>query len=159
MGKCGDEDNREKANARRRLYRAANRESDLAYKRRYRQEHREQCNASKRRYHKKYRDKEQAYQRRWRRNNPDKRRIYALRRQANKRNLPNTLTNEEARHLLAIGHTMYPGEELHLDHIVPLSRGGGTTYANTHAIPARINCSKQDALPEEAYQQLVLSAD
>ena len=78
------------------------------------------------------------------------------RRKARKKALPDTLTTEQAEHLLVIGRAVYPGEELHLDHIVPLSRDGGTTLANMHAIPARLNQSKNDALPQEIYKQLTL---
>lgn len=75
------------------------------------------------------------------------------RRRARLRALPDTLTPSQAEHLLRIGQATYPGEELHLDHIVPLSKGGGTTYANVHAIPASINLSKSDKLPDEIYEQ------
>lgn len=95
---------------------------------------------------------------RWRGGISNNSAIYSARYQGRKRNLPDTLTAEQAEELLAIGQATYPGKELHLDHVVPLSKGGGTTYANMHAIPARLNLSKRDALPREIYRQLELEA-
>jgi 5-methylcytosine-specific restriction endonuclease McrA len=89
----------------------------------------------------------------WAKNNPEKKAAKYARREAQKRRLPDTLTIRQAVHLFTIGQAMYPDERLHLDHIVPLSKGGGTTLANMHAIPARLNCSKNDALPQEVYKQ------
>jgi len=89
--------------------------------------------------------------------NRNKYRIWEKRREkALKHNLPATLTPDQAELLLMIGRATYPGEELHLDHMVPVSKGGGTTMANTHYIPARLNYSKYDKLPQGAYRQLGL---
>ncbi len=82
--------------------------------------------------------------------------VRVARYRARKRSLPDTLTEEQTRRLLIIGQQMYPGEKLHLDHIVPVSKNGGTTLANIHAIPASLNAYKHDKLPEEIYQQAEL---
>jgi len=125
-----------------RQYYEANKERLLAYKRQHYRNHREE-----------YRE----HNRRWWKNNPEKAAMIRGRRYARSYANPNTLTGEEAKQLLAIGQALYPGQELHLDHIVPLSRGGGTTLANIHAIPAKTNIAKGDTLPGEIYEQLELA--
>ena len=55
-----------------------------------------------------------------------------------------------------IGEAQYPGEPLHLHHIVPLSRGGGHTWGNISFVPAPLNIYIGDALPQEIYKQLRL---
>lgn len=96
--------------------------------------------------------------RRWRQENPGKERALKARRRARETAVPSTLTPVQAERLLDIGRAMYPGEQLHLDHIVPLSKGGGTTLANMRAIPASLNLSKHDKLPEDVYEQQPLWA-
>lgn len=111
------------------------------------------------------------YGRNWLKRNPEKRRasvrkyyethreqarLSCLRRRAKVANLPNTLTSRGMEQLLAIGQGTYPGEKLHLDHFIPVSSSGGLTRANTHFIPAGLNMSKQDKLPQEIYAQLSL---
>jgi 5-methylcytosine-specific restriction endonuclease McrA len=125
----------------------------LADKRRYKEENREKILADQRCDYADHREQYRAYYRHWQKENPEVGKAKQARREARKRNLPDTLTSEQAEHLLVIGKAMYPGEKLHLDHIVPLSKGGGTTLANMHAIPARLNCSKYDKLPGETYKQ------
>lgn len=95
-------------------------------------------------------------QKRWREQNPERRKGIEARRQARKRNLPDTLTEDQRKQLLVVGQATHPGEDLHLDHIVPLKHGGGTTLANMHYIPAGVNVFKKDRLPQEIYEQLEL---
>jgi len=151
-------------------YRGRHREEKAIYNRRYREEHREDLQAYERQRYQNDATRAKA-NRRWALEHPEKMREYncrylqknpkkgitdQARRKAQKRSLPDTLTTAQSDHLLTIGQSMYPGEELDLDHIVPLSKGGGTTLANMHAIPARLNESKADKLPEEVYKQEVL---
>lgn len=172
------QEHREEISARMHNWYEATREKRLAqhhrwleqnpdYFRRYYIEHREECRVSRRSYYETHREERVAAQSRWREENPDYARRYRqenperdalskARRKARKLIVPNTLTAKEVIHLLAIGQAVYPEESLNLDHVVPLSKGGGTTLANCHYIPARLNGSKKDALPEEVYQQLIL---
>lgn len=83
--------------------------------------------------------------------------ILAALRRARKRNLPDTLTPEELNRLLVIGKATHFGEKLALDHFIPVIKGGGTTLANTHYIPAWLNSSKRDKLPQEVYKQLTFA--
>lgn len=166
-----------------RAWRRKHREELAARARRYYQEHKEQEAARNRRWReqnpekvrnrmRRFREKNPEYERRWRENNLERARAHCRRwrkanlekdalraacRRARKRLLPATLTAEQAERLLAIGRATYPGEDLHLDHVVPLNEGGGTTMANIHAIPANLNCSKSNKLPQEVYGQLLLS--
>lgn len=110
----------------------------LAYAKHYRQENAEIARAACRR---------------WQRENAERVAMLGARRKARKHHLPDTLTSRQTKQLLEIGQAIYPSEALHLDHIVPLSKGGGTTYANMHAIPAKLNQIKHDKLPEEVYKQ------
>jgi len=156
---------------------------ELCYKRQWRAEHPERVKASSRAWRTQHPERARAFNRAWRENNPEKvrdsrnpsyhalyyrankdkwrippeeRRIREAIRRARKQGLPSTLTAAQTESLLAIGQATYPGEKLHLDHIVPISSGGGTTRANIHAIPASLNMSKGNKLPEEVYQQLSL---
>lgn len=142
-------------------------EANPDYYRHYYIEHREEGQAARRRNYKAHREERIAAQRRrrkanpdygrhYRQENPEKDALHHARRKAHKLTVPDTLTRQQIICLLAIGRAVYPGEQLHLDHVVPLSKGGGTTLANTHYIPARLNGSKKDALPQDAYQQLTL---
>lgn len=150
-----------------REWRKENLERARATDRRRRERDADKIRVRKRAYYQRHREEICAYVRRWREAHPGYNEAYRkqnlkafalneARRRARKRLLPDTLTPEQAEQLLAVGHATYPGEKLHLDHIVPLSKGGGTTRANMHAIPASLNQSKRDRLPEEAYQQIGL---
>jgi len=145
--------NRKEALLRMRRWGENNRDKKAANHRRWQRENRDKVNATNRRWQRDNREKATARVRRWRRENPERATATRARRRAREQMLPDTLTPEQARQLIDIGRTIYPEEELHLDHIVPVSRGGGTTFANMRAIPASLNCSKQDALPEEVYRQ------
>lgn len=144
------EEHREKIAANRRRYYQEHREEILAYSRRWRQENPDYM----RRWRAEHREDRAAYMRHWQKENPQKLAAKVARRRARKNIAPDTLTADDMEWLLEIGRTTYPGEELHLDHIVPVSRGGGTTLANMQAIPASVNLSKGDALPQDVYEQL-----
>lgn len=132
------------------------REANPDYHRLYLRRFREANPDYYRRYYQKNKEKHLALCRCYREENPEKRAAFWARHEARKKALPDTLTLEQAEYLFMIGRAMYPGEKLSLDHIVPLSKGGGTTLANIHAIPTSLNCSKHDALPQEIYRQLGL---
>ena len=119
----------------------------------YHWEHREEILTRKRNYHKEHQKEGLAYEREYYQKHPERILSKNARRQARKRNLPDTLTAGQAIQLLAIGQATYPGQKLELDHVVPITKGGGTTLANTHYIPMILNRSKGNKLPEELYQQ------
>ena len=152
-------------------WRKENPERRAAYDRRYYQKHRGRVLARAHCYREAHREEEAANSRRWQKANPEKCRASvrlwaqanpekivaktALRR-ARKQALPDTLTSKQAEQLFIIGRATYPEQELELDHVVPLSKGGGTTLANMHAIPASLNQGKHNKLPQEVYEQLEL---
>lgn len=131
---------------------ANHREQVLAYAKDYREEHRQERLI----YREKWYRANQDYFPRWRKNNPDKIRAQSQQRKAWEQSAYCDLSLDDIEEILAIGHAVYPGEDLHLDHVVPISKGGNTTRANIHAIPARMNQSKGNKLPSEAYGQLAL---
>jgi len=139
-------------------YYEEHREESLAYQRQYRQENGEKVAASNRRHYQKHRGIYATNSKRWVKENPERAAAIKARRRAREKRVPDTLTTEQSERLLTIGQAMYPGEKLHLDHIVPISRGGGTTRANIHFIPATVNHRKGNKLPQETYRQERLGA-
>ena len=127
------------------------------YNCRYNQEHRKEQAARMRHYYKnceEYREADLARSRRWTKENHDKKAAHAANRRAREKAVANTLTSERLKFERRIGEATYPGEELHLHHIVPIGRGGGHTWGNIVFIPSSLNLSIRDKLPEEVYKQL-----
>lgn len=175
-------ENRERLLAQRNRYNQEHREARCQYARDYYQKYQDKVLANCRRYYQDHRDKVKIrhlhwreknpnYSRRWAKENPERVRMLncrwgrqnperkaasEARRKARKQNLPNTLTEGERKELFLIGQATYPNQKLHLDHVVPISKGGGTTRANVHYIPAKVNLSKKDKLVAEIYIQLPL---
>lgn len=164
MGDEGRTKRQERAADYQHRWRIANPDKARAIDRRYREKHsdrrrsyweghREELAIYQRRWVKENCERVAAIHRRYAQENPEKMVAKQALREARKKALPDTLTPEQAEHLLRIGQAMYPGEKLALDHIVPISKGGGTTWANTHFIPRWLNLIKHTALPSEAYEQ------
>lgn len=128
-------------------------EAARAHGRRHHWKHRRRRLLYNREWYRANRNEQLARHREWSSQNPDKIALNQARRRARERQVPETLTPQQAELLFCIGETMYPGKELHLDHIVPISKGGGTTLANMQAIPAALNLFKGDKLPREVYIQ------
>lgn len=152
-----------------RRWRRENPEKEAAVKRRYAKRHPEKVAASKRRWQRENPEKVAASTRRWEENNPERvaarQRRYCqanpekmaaknARRAARRRNAPCTLTLKQVEEEFAIARSLYPGEDLHIHHLVPLSKGGGTTLANIQVIPRELNLTIGDKLPEEVYTQV-----
>ena len=123
---------------------------------RYYEKNRKQQAASMRQSYEKNREKRLAYQHCWKQDNPDKVAANKTRRRGCKLAVANTLTVEQLEFERRIGEATYPGEKLHIHHLVPLSKGGGNTWGNILIIPARIHRNIGTRLPEEIYQQLPL---
>lgn len=103
-------------------------------------------------------------QRKWRERNPEKSRLKTQKRRAIKKNLPHTLSKKEWLETKQIfnnscaycgmtgeEHGVVCGQQLHQDHFVPLSKGGG--YTKENIIPACRSCnsSKHNTYFEEWY--------
>lgn len=85
----------------------------------------------------------------WQKNNPEKARIKGRRRRANKRNALGTHTADDIKKILTLQGWKCPycGADLkkigrHIDHIVPLSRGGGNGPDNLQALCPTCNVTK-----------------
>lgn len=146
-------------------WRTKNLDKVAAINRRWRAKNPDKIAAINQRWRKKNPD----YQYDWRQKNPRDRRIYMRRwceenpekcvantahRRALKKGVPNTLTPKQLEFEKKIGEATYPGEKLHLHHLVPFSKGGGHTWGNIMFIPASLNLSIQGRLPEKAYKQI-----
>lgn len=150
-------EHREERNMYNRQWRKKNPEKARAKDRRERLARQDKRRRQYREWYAKNKDERRMYRHVWENENPEKRKAIQSRRRARKRGAISTLIPQEIEELLEIGQAVYPGEELHLDHIVPISRGGGTTRANCHYIPAGLNISKKDKFPAEVYEQLSFS--
>ena len=119
----------------------------------------------KRRYYLEHKDFYDEYSRNWKKNNPDKVKMKSARRRAKKFGLNfEKFTDEQV--LKKYGTDCYicktpidlkatrqagkPGWEkgLHIDHHIPISKGGPHTLANVRPTHAKCNILKKDCLPE-----------
>jgi len=88
--------------------------------------------------------------RKWREANKNKIRIYSLNRRTRLNELPNNFDEEWANIILEIyGGCVLTGEkeDLHWDHFIPVSKGGGTTYGNMIPLKSSINIRKSNKNP------------
>lgn len=153
-------------------YREGHREEARVYMRRHREENPEKVAASMRRWQQKNLEKVVAYNRQWRRENPKKKAAYdrrwqqanpekvaarGARRRARKKGVANTLTTKQVEYEMNIARAMYPDEELHLHHLVPISKEGNHSWGNVIFVPAWLNARIGDRLPEKVYEQGRLS--
>jgi len=148
---------REKIIAQNNAHARQNRERYNQYGRSSYQRNRDKIALRTRAYYESHKKQYREYCRHWDHEHRAYRRLQALRRQRLLQESLDTLTPEQAQELLVIGRATYPGEALHLDHVVPISRGGGTTRGNIHAIPACLNLAKGALLPQQIYKQLELA--
>lgn len=131
--------NREEENARVRAYDAANREAKLVRLKAYRDAHQEEA-------------VERA--RAWRLANPDRCRTHAQIKRARKKAAPyedvdpSAVYHRDAGCCGICGHRVDP-DDWHLDHIIPLSRGGHHLYENVQVSHPLCNMSKGARMPQE----------
>lgn len=162
--------NRERLREKDREYRAANREKRRAKDRAWRERNRERKRATDRAYRKRNRERLQAYarayfrcnrrkfaetERAYHRAHPEKMRERVRRRRARLRGARRVAVVTEAQVIAAYGERCYlcdaPLEAvpMHLDHVVPLARGGAHTLENLRPSCARCNLRKGAKTPEE----------
>ncbi len=128
--------NKERLRKKDRLYYLANREKFAEHNRRYREANKEALAEYNRLYHQANKEAKAEYYRRWRTENQDKRRVHELKRQALKR-------DGEGFEDVADMWQMYEDQgglcayceeplfgDFHIDHMVPLSRGGADDWTN-----------------------------
>ena len=162
-------DNRDVERARRRQYYASNRDAALAYGRQYRAEHRdgmreynrqyrannhEEVIRQKRQYYVENRTAILAKDRQYRAANPDKVYQQSIRRRARKAAADGTYTSADIRAQLKRqkGRCYWCGKKVmdyHVDHVIPLSRGGSNGPENLVIACPSCNLSKGRKLPHE----------
>lgn len=151
-------------------YRAANREAIAEKKRLYSVKHSaeivarvtewrrnnpEKLSEHRRRYHAKHRDKVNAKGRRWRQRFPEKERAKAQRRRAREANAPGQHSARDIRVQFKSQHGKCwwcdkpLGDSYHVDHRVPLNRGGSNAASNLCIACADCNLAKGAKMPHE----------
>jgi hypothetical protein len=149
------EENREKISANKRRYYLEHRGKILIQVQQHRQDNREKILVSRHRRYWENREEILAHNRCRYQKNPEKAIACAAHRRARKRGVASTLTPEQLEFERRIGEATYPGEKLHLHHLVPLGKGNHS-WGNITFIPASFNQSIGDKLPEEIYKQRVM---
>lgn len=157
--------NLEKEHARRHSYYALNRERESERNRRYREEHPERRKATEAAYRARNREKERARAARYRKEHPDRRKAackswyeqnkeqafaQARQRRGRKLNAPGNGIDERLIYRLFKRRCAYCGTRLHyhergtwhIDHVVPLSKGGADDNDNAALACAPCNLSK-----------------
>lgn len=131
-------------NALGREYKEKHREAEMIYGRKRRKENRENILKYQKEYRDKNKEKISAHKKEYNKNNTEKGRMYAQQRRARKRNLPNTLTDEQWNKvkLKFDNKCAYCGQELFLEqeHFIPISKGGDYTINNI--IPSCRKCNR-----------------
>lgn len=142
------EANQQKRAAYNRAYREANQEKEAAYNRAWKQANREKEAARVLAWRRANPEKKAAWQRAWREANREKRAAYKHRRRALKAgNGEHLILEKELRRLydspcVACGAT----ENMQLDHVIPIEKGGRTSIGNSQPLCRSCNASKGDKL-------------
>jgi 5-methylcytosine-specific restriction endonuclease McrA len=153
------EENREKVLERKRKYREENREMLRERARKWYEENREKAHESNRKYREENPEKGRECKRKWREENPEKERAKRAKRRALKNKVTvgdltaiarvyDLATNGDSVPCYLCGKVIPKGER-HVDHIIPLSKGGLHTASNLAIACAKCNMSKGAKLPEE----------
>ena len=138
-----------------RKWRAANREHVLEGKRNDYQKHKEKRLATAKLWAERNTEKVKKVAREWKRNNPDKVRAYKHRRRAQKRATSGSFTKTDLQNLFKQqkGDCWWCGCKLesnyHVDHRVPLAKGGTNELGNIVLSCPECNLSKNAKLPGE----------
>lgn len=146
----------DKFRRRRRQFRKAHPEKQQAYDKRYYKEHTDACRRYTRRRYRKNPQPRRDYANAWRKANPHKRHEYNSRRRAWQKGAITEKVDRRVVYSRDGGKCHICGKSvslkrMHLDHRIPLSRGGSHTYANCFAAHARCNLRKHNKLPEANY--------
>lgn len=100
------------------------------------------------------------YNKRWAKQNQDKRNITRAKYKAKKLKLTPELSDEETRKLELIYSKKHDlGSEWHVDHIIPLSKGGLHHPDNLQIIPKTENLRKKDRLNYEVPEHLIIKLE
>lgn len=129
-------------------------EKTLAYNRDWYQENKDTILQQKRKYYQENKEAKKATAKQWRENNPDKVKLQHVRGKHKRRlaesSVINDLTKEDVRFLELFQNNkcVSCGTDItgnyHIDHIHPVSKGGGLTLGNVQLLCESCNCSKKD---------------
>lgn len=154
-GKAYDKNNAERIKERKRLYRLAKKEERAKYLEETRLKRQKQTAE----YYKKNKEKLKANAREWRILNPEKARLLSAQKRAVKRKAIGKLSKDIAEKLMRLQKGLcvccrvsLAETEYHIDHIIPLSKGGAHTDTNVQLLCQSCNCSKQAKDPIEFMQ-------
>ena len=176
--------NKERIKARHKVYRENNKEKEIARHKRYSVEHKDEITDRHQKYYeenkelvkaKSKRQTESGYDKRWREKNKEHRSAYNViyrgvhkvecvnRRQKRRELMRDTdITIEQINELIkSSGNTCFwcdcdiPKGELHIDHVYPLSRGGGHTISNLVVSCADCNQRKHAKDPEKWLDEIL----
>lgn len=137
------EANRERITEQQRAYRDANREWYDQYQRAYAEENREQITGRQRAYYAANRERITGRQRAYKASNRERYAGYAAKRRAIKRNAPHEPYDRTTIFAAYNNECVYCGAEaVHLDHVVPISKGGPDAAHNLLPACAECNLSK-----------------
>ena len=97
-----------------------------------------------------YREKYRQYLSKWGKLNPAKCRMWCVAKRARKKSQVPAGANKKIISTIyetRVRVTKCTGVQFHVDHIVPLARGGPHTHTNLQLLPAKINISKGAKMP------------
>lgn len=149
------EANRERMVEKSRRWYSQHKEEAAEYVRRRSAETKAKIAEKKRRYRAENKDKIAEYNRKWRTENKGVMRAHKHRRRARQRNAPgrHTAADVKRQHKAQKGKCYYcgckVGNDYHVDHVIPLIRGGSDGPENIVIACQFCNISKKDKLPHE----------
>ncbi len=139
--------NREKMAAQQKVYRHANREKVTARDNAYRKANPEKVRAHRKTWEEANPEKMAAKVKAWAEANPEKRAAGGAARRARKRGTEVKDCPRVEAIYAAASRLRSKGDDVHVDHTIPHSRGGTHTHDNLQILPAEENLSKGAKLP------------
>lgn len=136
-------------------YRRRNKQKEAERHSKYKIQNRLKVASADREYRRRNKERRNEYNKQYYRDNPGVARAMWDRRRAKKMKAVGTYTAEDVQEMMETqaGHCAYCGitlhGEFHVDHIMPLSRGGSNSPDNLCISCQSCNCSKHDKTPDE----------
>jgi 5-methylcytosine-specific restriction endonuclease McrA len=179
-GRTKYERHREKLKARQRTYNLKRREAMHDYNQRYHAEHREECQQRDREYHAAHREERNAKARQWAAEHVEERKAWGeeyrrknleaikarnRNRYAQLRSLEGTHTAADIEDLFTVQGGKCAGckkplrksgksKTFHVDHVMPVIRGGSNDASNLQLLCPRCNIQKKAKTPEQWAEQI-----
>ena len=146
--------NKEKIKAQQKIYREANKEKCNALCKAYREANKEKIKADNKAYYEANKEKLNAQLSDWQKANKDKKNVSTANRRALKFRATIRLTATDKKEIqnlykLAQDKTKETGFDWHVDHIIPLTKGGLHKPTNLQVVPASWNISKGNRSEEK----------